>query len=82
MPKRVLVSASAMATPPPGVDANAKIWVTDSCVATPLKDACDFYAQEIDRVEKRARSAASTEIKALNREAMRLRTISNSRCRR
>jgi hypothetical protein len=82
MPKRSLVSASTLPKPPAGVKANEQVWVTDSCVATPLKEACDFYATEIDRVEKKARSASTAEQKALAREAMRLRTISNSRCRR
>jgi hypothetical protein len=82
MPNRRLVPASALAVPTPGVDANAKVWVTDHCVAAPIKDACDYYGIELDRVEKQARSAGAAELKALNRETMRLRTISNSRCRR
>ena len=82
MPNRQLVSASALAVPPPGVDASTKIWATDTCVAAPIKDACDFYSVEIDRVGKLVRNATGFELKALNREAMRLRTVSNSRCRR
>ena len=82
MPNRELVTASEMTPPPPGVDANAKVWATDTCVAAPIKEACDFYSIEIDRVGKLARNAAGLELKALNREAMRLRTVSNSRCRR
>ena len=82
MPNRQLVAASALAVPPPGVDANAKVWATDTCVEAPIKDACDFYSVEIDRVGRLIRTATGTELKILNREAMRLRTVSNSRCRR
>ncbi len=82
MPNRQLVAASALAVPPPGVAANDKVWATDTCVAAPIKDACDFYSVEMDRVGRLARSAAGIELKRLNREAMRLRTVSNSRCRR
>lgn len=82
MPNRQLVAASALAVPPPGVEPNAKVWATDSCVAAPIKDACDFYSVEIDRVGRLARNATGLELKQLNREAMRLRTVSNSRCRR
>ncbi len=82
MPNRQLVAASALAVVPPGVDANAKVWATDTCVAAPIKDACDFYSVEIDRVGKLARNATGLELKTLSREAMRLRTVSNSRCRR
>ncbi len=82
MPNRQLVTASRLAVAPPGVDANAKVWATDSCVAAPIKDACDFYSIEIDRVGKLANSASGVELKVLNREAMRLRTVSNSRCKR
>lgn len=82
MPKRVLVPAYAMAQPPKGVDPQQQLWVTDSCVAVPLQQACDFYALEIDRVQKLQRTAAVGEQKALQREALRLRTISNSRCRK
>ena len=82
MPNRQLVTASALVPPPPGVDANAKVWATDTCVAAPIKDACDFYSVEIDRIGKLAQNATGLELKTLNREAMRLRTVSNSRCRR
>ena len=82
MPNRQLVTASALAIPPPGMEANAKVWATDTCLAAPIKEACDFYSTEIDRVGRLARNAAGFELKALNREAMRLRTVSNSRCRR
>ena len=82
MPNRQLVAASALAVPPPGVAANDKVWATDTCVAAPIKDACDFYSVEMDRVGRLARSATGIELKRLNREAMRLRTVSNSRCRR
>lgn len=82
MPKRTLVPAYAMAQPPKGVDPQQKLWVTDHCVAVPLQQACDFYALEIDRVQKIMRNAPAGEQKALQREALRLRTISNSRCRK
>jgi hypothetical protein len=82
MPRRQLVRAADLAAPPAGTPANASVWVTDACVATPLKEACDFYNVEIDRVDKAARQASAAQLKALTREAMRLRTISNSRCRR
>ena len=82
MPHRQLVSASSLATPPSGVDANTKVWATDTCVATPIKDACDFYSVEIDRVNKLIRSATGLELKTLTREALRLRTVANSRCKR
>ncbi len=82
MPNRQLVAASALAVPPPGVDANAKVWATDTCVEAPIKDACDFYSIEIDRVGRLIRSATGLELKILNRESMRLRTVSNSRCKR
>ena len=82
MPNRQLVAASALVPPPSGVDANAKVWATDTCVAAPLKEACDFYDIEIDRVGKLASAATGFELKTLTREAMRLRTVSNSRCRR
>ncbi len=82
MPNRQLVAASALAVPPPGVNPSDKVWATDTCVESPIKDACDFYSVEIDRVGRLIRTATGTELKALNREAMRLRTVSNSRCRR
>lgn len=82
MPSRQLVLASALAVPPVGVDAAAKVWVTDTCVEAPIKEACDFYSLELDRVGRLLRSASGAELKALNRESMRLRTVSNSRCRR
>lgn len=82
MPNRVLVPAYEMAQPPKGVDPQQQLWVTDSCVVAPLQQACDFYAVEIDRVQKLQRTAAASELKALQREALRLRTISNSRCRK
>lgn len=82
MPNRQLVVASALAVAPAGVEPNAKVWATDTCIAAPIKDACDFYSVEMDRVGRLARSAAGIELKRLNRESMRLRTVSNSRCRR
>jgi hypothetical protein len=82
MPNRQLVDASRLAVPPPGVEPNAKVWATDTCIAAPIKDACDFYSVEMDRVGILARSATGIELKRLNREGMRLRTVSNSRCRR
>lgn len=82
MPKRVLVAAYEMAQPPKDVDPQQKLWVTDHCVAVPLQQACDFYALEIDRVQKRQQGAPVAEQKVLQREALRLRTISNSRCRK
>jgi hypothetical protein len=82
MPNRQLVDASRLAVPPPGVAPNAKVWATDTCIPAPIKEACDFYSVEMDRVGILARSATGIELKRLNREAMRLRTVSNSRCRR
>ena len=82
MPKRALVAVYEMAQPPKDMDPQQKIWVTDQCVAVPLQQACDFYALEIDRVQKLQRSVPVAEQKALQREALRLRTISNSRCRK
>ena len=82
MPNRQLVAASELAVPPPGVNPSDKVWATDTCVEAPIKDACDFYSVEIDRVGRLIRTASASELKALNREAMRLRTVSNSRCRR
>jgi hypothetical protein len=82
MPRRQQVPVYALPTPPPGVDRNALIWTTDVCTPAPLQDACDHYNAEIDRVQAQARIAQATEKKALDREILRLRTVSNSRCRR
>ena len=82
MPNRQLVAASSLAVPLAGVDPRDKVWATDTCVEAPIKDACDFYSIEIDRVGRLIPRATGSELKALNREAMRLRTVSNSRCRR
>ena len=82
MPNRQLVAASALAVPLPGVGPSDKVWATDTCVEAPIKEACDFYSVEMDRVGRLIRTANGNELKALNREAMRLRTVSNSRCRR
>jgi hypothetical protein len=81
MPQRRLVPVFALPSPPPGVPSNATTWVTDVCVAAPLKEACDHYNAEIDAVGRKARQAQPSEKKVLEREMKRLRTISNSRCR-
>jgi hypothetical protein len=81
MPQRRLVPVYALPNPPPGVPSNSSIWVTDLCAVAPLKDACDHYNTEIDKVAAKARIAQASDKKALDREMLRLRTISNSRCR-
>jgi hypothetical protein len=82
MPKRHFVPGYALNPPRSEL---AHVWVTDSCVAVPIKEACDYYNTEIDSVQRQARNAQNknqaSEKKALEREAQRLRTVSNSRCR-
>jgi hypothetical protein len=81
MPNRYYVKAAQMAVPPKDLKPNQPVWVTDNCKPVPLADACAHYATEIDQVQAKLASAPAAQVKALEREARRLRTISNSRCR-
>lgn len=81
MPNRHHVPVYALKNPP-AAGATGNVWVTDSCVEAPIEEACTYYDQQIDFVLKQARTAQATERKKLEREGVRLRTISNSRCKR
>jgi hypothetical protein len=81
MPKRYYVPISALNPPRRELPPNGHIWVTDQCSKAPLKDACDQYNLQMDQVAKQVRSAKGVEKSRLEREARRLRTVSNSRCR-
>jgi hypothetical protein len=81
MPNRYYVKASQMAVAPKDLKPAQNVWVTDNCKPAPLTDACAHYASEIDQVQAKLAGAPAGQVKALEREARRLRTISNSRCR-
>ncbi len=80
MPKRYYVPNSALNPPRPNLPPG-HVWVTDQCSKAPLKDACDQYNVQMDQVAKQVRAAKGTEKAKLEREARRLRTVANSRCR-
>jgi hypothetical protein len=81
MPRRHFVRGADLKIPRPGVAPTTQLWVTDECKVAPLKDACTHYEVQILALDQKQKSASASELKALQRESRRLRTVSNSRCR-
>lgn len=82
-PRRARIDSAALADPAlaKASAGGGQVWVEDDCTEVPLREACDWYEQQIGLVAAQQRVASGLELKKLVTEHQRLSTIRGARCR-
>ncbi|MCB1588719.1 MAG: DUF4124 domain-containing protein [Xanthomonadales bacterium] len=83
-PRRHNVPLYALEQPPPlppggALSPEARIWVEDSCVEVPVREACNYYDEQLQFILAQQRRKVGDANK-LEYERKRLTAIRNSRC--